>query len=223
MQIKPWIMINVSPAQAQADCHLIEFPDGSRALIDAGKSSDANGTALAYLEAHSIEHLRLVVLSHFHKDHYGALIDIIKAGVKVDRVAINLPASREIADVEKPWGCDWEDVQSLLSFFTDHGILYFTPRIGERLIEIKRGGVIVGLEVVCLYNGLNTPVGRTDINDTSIILRLTHGNSRALFAGDLKFGLGSWLAASDVDLKSEILKVPHHGAEALAPNEFLQN
>jgi len=215
-----WTMINVTPAQIQADCHLIEFPDGTRALIDAAEAADAPGVLLAYLQAHKIKRINLVLLSHFHRDHYGKLLDIINSGIKVDRVALNLPASREIADAEKPWGCNWEDVQSVLRFLADHRIPYFTPRMGERLIEIKRGGVLTALDAVCLYDGISTPVGRTDINDTSILVRLTHGPTRVLFTGDLNQRLGAWLATSDLDLKADILKVPHHGAEGLAPNEF---
>jgi competence protein ComEC len=215
-----WTMINVQGASGQADCHLLELPGGVRVMIDVAEGHDAGGAALAYLKTHKIKHLDLVVLTHFHWDHYGKLLDFIKAGIKVDRVAINLPASREIADVEKPWGCNWEDVQSVLRFLADRHIPYFTPRIGERLIEIKRGNVLTALDVVCLYDGVNTPVGKTDINDTSIILRLTHGPTRALFTGDLNTKLGTWLATSDFDLKADLLKVPHHGTEGLAPNEF---
>jgi beta-lactamase superfamily II metal-dependent hydrolase len=213
-------MINVTPAQIQADCHLIEFPDGTRALIDAAEGGDAPGVLLAYLHAHKIKRINLVLLSHFHRDHYGKLLDIIDSGIKVDRVALNLPASREIADAEKPWGCNWEEVQSILRFLSDRRIPYFTPRNGERLIEIKRSGITTALDVVCLYDGVATPVGRTDINDTSIIVRLTHGPTRVLFTGDLNQRLGAWLAGSDFDLKADILKVPHHGTEGTAPNEF---
>ena len=215
-----WTMINVTPAQIQADSHLIEFPDGTRVLIDPAEAADAPGVLFAYLQVHKIKRINLVLLSHFHRDHYGKLLDIINSGIKVDRVALNLPASREIADAEKPWGCDWEDVQSLLRFLADRRIPYFTPRNGERLIENKRNGVTAALDAVCLYDGIATPIGRTDVNDTSMIVRLTHGPTRVLFTGDLNQRLGAWLAASDFDLKADILKVPHHGTEGTAPNEF---
>jgi competence protein ComEC len=215
-----WTMINVTPAQLQADCHLIEFPDGTRVLIDAAEASDAPGVLLAYLQTHKIERINLVLISHFHRDHYGKLLDIINSGIKVDRVALNLPASREIADAEKPWGCNWDEVQSVLRFLADRRIPYFTPHNGERLIEIKGNDVTTALDVVCLYDGIATPVGRTDINDTSMIVRLTHGTTHVLFTGDLNQRLGAWLASSDFDLKADILKVPHHGTEGTAPDEF---
>jgi competence protein ComEC len=213
-------MINVCPDQGQADCHLLEFSDGTHALIDAGEGYDAKGAALAYLQAAGIRHIELVVLSHVHWDHYGKLIEIIKSGIKVDRVALNLPGSRAIADAEIPWGCNWDDVQAMLRFLSDQNIPYWTPQFGERLVDIQQGNTRTMLEVVCHYDGINTPVGRTDINDTSMILRLTHGPTRALFTGDLNTALGTWLAASNFDLRAEILKVPHHGTEGLAPNQF---
>ena len=215
-----WTMINVCPAHGQADCHLLEFPDGSHALIDAAEGFDAHGASVAFLQKAGIQRLELVVLSHVHWDHYGKLIDIINSGIKVDRVALNLPASRGIADVEIPWGCNWDDVQVLLRFLTVHNIPYWTPKFGERLVDLQQGDTKTTLEVVCLYDGINTPVGRTDVNDTSMILRLTHGPTRALFTGDLNYSLGAWLAKSDLDLRADILKVPHHGTEGLAPNEF---
>ncbi|MFT3784113.1 MAG: MBL fold metallo-hydrolase [Nibricoccus sp.] len=215
-----WTMINVSPRVGQADCHLVQFPTGKNVLIDAGEGWDAHGAALGYLQSAAITHLDLVVLTHMHWDHYGKLIEIINAGIKVDRVALSLPASREIADAEIPWGCDWDDVQRLLQFLRERQIPYWTPKSGETLMEATQGAVKTTIEVLCLFDGINTPVGATDVNDTSMVLRLAHGSIRALFTGDLNNPLGAWMATSELDLKADLLKVPHHGTEGLAPNSF---
>ncbi len=217
-----WTMINVAPGQNQADCHLIEFPNGAKVLVDIADASDAPGMALAFLKKRKIKHIDLVVISHFHRDHYGRLVDLIKAGVKIDRVAINLPASREQMDHEHEGTplADWDDVQATLQFLREKRIPCFTPKEGERLIDASTAGIPVYLDVVCLYDGIHTPVGPTDINDTSIILRLSHGPTRALFTGDLNYPLGMWLAHSNFDLGADLLKVPHHGTEGCAPNEF---
>jgi competence protein ComEC len=191
-------------------------------LVDPADAVGAGGSALRFLREGKVRRLNLVVISHFHRDHYGRMVDLINAGIRIDRVALNLPGDRRLADQEMPWGCDWEDVQALLRLFTERGIPYFTPKIGERLLEVSTDGVVSALDAVCLYDGINTPVGETDINDTSILLRLSHGKTRALFTGDLNLALGTYLATSDFDLKADVLKVPHHGTEGVAPNEFFE-
>jgi competence protein ComEC len=217
-----WTMINVSPAIGQADCHLIEFSDGRKAMIDVADSGDGGAVALAFLQSRKVTHIDLVVISHFHRDHYGRLVDIIAAGIKVDRVAINMPApDNKTADREIPWGFDRAHAQSVLQYLSAKQIPYFTPKAGERLLEVAQAdGSTASLDVVCLYDGVHTPVGETDVNDTSIIVRLSHGPVRALFTGDLNATLGAWLAGSAFDLKADLLKVPHHGTEGVAPNEF---
>ena len=215
-----WTMLNVTPAEGQADCHLLEMPDGSRILVDAAEGIDARGTAVAHLQRLGIRRLALVVISHFHKDHYGRLIDIIKSGVMIDRVALNVPV-KSSADPEIPWGCDLNDVEAVLTELRARSIPYFTPKAGDRIWEYKsKDGNTSGIDVLCCYDGLHSPVGATDVNDTSIILRVFNGSTRILFTGDLNHALGAYLAKSEVDLKADLLKVPHHGTEGVAPNEF---
>ena len=215
-----WTMLMVSPKDDVADCHLIRLPDGRKVLIDAGKLGDSPGAALAAVQAQNITALDLVILSHFHIDHYGALWDLIEAGITIKRVAINVPV-QAAADLEKGWGCNLDHVRATLKKLEEHHIPYFTPKIGERILETTTAqGTVVALDVICLYDGLNSPIGLADVNETSMIVRLSHGSTRALFTGDLGGRLGAYLATSNFDLKADILKVPHHGAEGCAPNEF---
>lgn len=216
-----WTMLNVTPAEGQADCHLLTFSDGRHVLVDPGAAWDAPDSARELLQARGVRELDLVVISHFHWDHYGQLRSLLRAGIKVRRVAVNVP-DRRVADRERPWGCDFDDVQSLLRELRDQGIPYFTPKAGELLVESRdpSGKLLVSLEVLCAYDGVHTPVGETDVNDTSIVLRLTHGRTRALFTGDLNYSIGVWLARSNVDLRADLLKASHHGAEGTVPDEF---
>mgnify|MGYP001271630289 CR=1 FL=1 len=213
-------MLNVSPKEQQADAHLLRFPSGRWALIDIADAADAPGHVMRLLQRRRVQELELVVISHFHVDHYGRLVDLLEAGARVKRVALNVPA-RTAADREKPWGCDWDDVQRVLGLLRERGVPYFTPKAGDVIFsEPLPDGGEVKLEVLCAYDGENTPVGRTDVNDTSIIVRLQHGNVRALFSGDLNFPLGKYLVESGGDLRADVLKAPHHGTESTAPDEF---
>jgi len=215
-----WTMLMVTPKNDVADCHLIRLPGGYIVIIDAGLLGDSPGAALAQLKAQNITTIDLAIISHFHIDHYGALAEIADAGIVIKRLAINVP-DKASADPEMPWGCNLDHVHSTLERLRAHNISCFTPKTGERLVEIKTAqGTLVTIDVLCLYDGLNTPIGRTDVNDTSMIVRLSHGPTRALFTGDLNQPLGSYLAKSEVDLRADILKAPHHGTEGAAPNEF---
>lgn len=215
-----WTMLNVSPRNEQADCHLLRMPDGSTVLIDVADAGDAPGEAMRQLSARHLKHVDLLILSHFHRDHYGRLRDLLSAGITVGRVALNVP-TLAAAMPERPWGCDLHDVFDLLVELDRRGIPYFTPNAGEQLFSWRGPDAITAaIDVICCYDGSNTPVGVCDVNDTSIILRVSIGQTRVLFTGDLNTRLGTYLAESTVDLRADILKAPHHGTEGTAPNIF---
>lgn len=214
-------MLHVQGQVGQADCHLITLPDGRHVLVDAGEGVDAPGAALAQLQRHGVTHIALAILSHFHFDHYGHLVEMIDAGIKVDRVIMNIPGDRRIADREMPWGCDYDHVMATLAALRERGVPCETPRAGDRLIGYTApDGTATGIDVICAYDGITTPIGETDINDTSIVMQLFHGTTRVLFTGDLNHSLGAYLARSDTDLEADILKAAHHGTEGCPPNEF---
>jgi hypothetical protein len=64
------------------------------------------------------------------------------------------------------------------------------------------------------------------INGHSIVLQLKYGNARFLFSGDLNQEAENRLydlaRGKKIDLKSEVLKVPHHGSADFEP-KFLQH
>ena len=61
-------------------------------------------------------------------------------------------------------------------------------------------------------SGLDTGRTADDPNDLSVVLRLTYGNLRILFTGDLTPSVQRRLVEDGDDLTCDILKVPHHGA-----------
>jgi len=206
-----WTMIDLGTTVQQADSHLLAFPEGRRMLIDAGNTS---APVLHYLRSRHVAALDAVVVSHAHKDHYGGLLGLVEAGIVVHRVYFNLP-DRSACDHERPWGCDYEHVLATMAALRRRQIPVLPLAAGDVLY--RRGET--RLEVLFAYDGLHTPVGRTDINDTSAVLLLTHGHVRALFTGDLNSTMGEY-ASHDPRLRADLLKVPHHGTEGVVPNEF---
>jgi beta-lactamase superfamily II metal-dependent hydrolase len=213
-----WVMSNVSPRAEQADLHLITFPSGRRILMDVGEAGDARGAAVQAIQRLGIDQVDLAVISHFHHDHYDGLVPAIEAGLKVGAVICN-PPEKELADTERPWGCDWNDVQNTLRFLESRGIPWRGAAAKDLLMSEEADGAKVQLRVICAYDGINTPVGRTDINDMSIVCRLEHGTQSVLFTGALNHALGTVLAQT-TDLAATLIKLPHHGTEATVPNQF---
>lgn len=207
-----WTMLPVNSGLAQADAHLLQMPDGQVFLVDAG---DVQSDVAGLLRRRGIGHVDKVFISHPHKDHYAGLGPLLDQGIGVGEVYMNEPL-RDVCDQERPWGCDFEHVRKTLARCRSLGVAVKVMRAGDVLYDQRD----VRLEVLYAYDGVTTPVGRTDVNDTSVILLLTHGKTKALFTGDLNQALGAYLARKGSRLEAHILKVPHHGAESVAPNEF---
>jgi beta-lactamase superfamily II metal-dependent hydrolase len=210
-----WIMLDVTPGELQADAHLLGAPDGRQWLLDAGEGTE--GALLDELRSLGVRRLESVIISHAHKDHYGALPSILAAGITIGSVVFAEPI-REVCDKERPWGCDWGHVRDVRALVENKGVALRAAGPGEVLAE----GPDFRLEVLWAYDGLHTPVGKTDINDTSLMLRLTASRKRALFTGDLNAQIGNHLAVTGADLRADVLKVPHHGAESTAGNAFFE-
>ena len=59
----------------QGDSTLIRSPEGKLALVDAGPS----GRVVATLRRLGVDRLDLAVVSHHHADHYGGMLEVIRA------------------------------------------------------------------------------------------------------------------------------------------------
>ena len=77
------------------------------------------------------------------------------------------------------------------------------------------------LEVVQQLDASGPPVGSIDVNDTSTVLQFDVDDTSVLFSGDVNEAAGMRLVEHGLDLRDTVLlKVPHHGAESLPPDEF---
>lgn len=212
-----WTMVNVSSGDFSGDAHVLDFRDGRIYLVDTGFDHFARHRLIPFLRKHGIRHIDRLIITHAHKNHYGGILSLLKAGVTVDEVVFNLPA-RAACDAERPWGCDYNDAAATVAALRDKGITVTSAHPGDVLYRDEDRHIV--LKVLYVYDGVHTPVGRTGINDTSIIMRLAVGPRSVMFAGDLDKALGGYLVAHGTELRATILKVPHHGLESAAPNAF---
>lgn len=199
------------------DAHLIQTPQGKTILIDAGYRDDAKRGLVPFLQKKGINRIDIGIVSHAHKDHYEGFLVLLENNIKIDTLYYNI-LNIEVCNNEIPWGCDYVDYAQFL---------YQVRRSGARMINPQKGDIIfseggIQLKVLANYNGKNSPVGQTDINDAALLLMLIYKDFKMYFAADLNRALGQYLADHETDdnLTATVLKVPHHGTEGVAPNAF---
>lgn len=173
-----------------ADSILIRQGDQAM-LIDAGERGDIDDI-LDYFGAHGVSKLDLVISTHPHADHLGAMAKILKK-IPVERfVMAYMPAEAT------PTSAVYEDMLEVLD---------------EKNIPVDEAkpGTVYALgdaEVQIL-----APISETDdANDMSVVTRVVFGNHAFLFTGDAGKSVEKDLMKSGYDLRADVLKVSHHGS-----------
>ena len=214
-----WTMVHVSGDRYSGDAHLLEFPDGHIVLIDTGFDKFTRRDLIPYLDEHGIDHIDQIILSHAHRNHYGGILSLIGHLARTGSVYFNIPPESPCA--KEPWngGCDYQHVLNTRQAIRDAGVPLKNIATDDVIYQDPGRDII--LEVAYVHDGVSRPIGNTDINDTSAVLRLVYGATTVLFTADLNAQVGEYLVKNDFPLKSDIMTAPHHGVEGAAGNQFL--
>ena len=187
----------------QGDAIYLRSAEGNDLLIDGGPG-DAVLSKLGEVMPFGDRKIELVILTHPHADHVSGLVEVAKR-YRVD--AVMLP------DV------DYESAtyQKFLDLVKEKQIPVLRPALGERL----------ALDAATVLDILYPVVGRfakapQDINDASIVARLSFGKSQALLTGDAGKTIEQFLLQSHLPIDAEILKVGHHGSHHSSEAQFLR-
>jgi len=207
-----WHLVNVNATKLQGDANLIQTGN-SIIMIDGGYYSEAEKYLVPYVTALGIKTIDHFFVSHPHRDHYEGLIALLDAGISVSNLHIRTPP-KHICDREIPWGCDMKDIRSFMQKAIDHNINVHYPEAGFRY-EITPKSTI---EILHAQDD-DLPNDTIDVNDLSLIMKWSINDTTVLFTGDLNDKVGTFLS-NDPRMRSNFLKMPHHGATGIAPNEF---
>ncbi len=171
----------------QADAALIVC-DGQAMLIDGGNVADSQ-IMYSYMQKMNISHLEYVIGTHAHEDHIGGIAGALQYVQSVGTV---------YCPVESYTGSAFP---KFVTAVQNHG----------KTIQIPTVGTTFSLgSALCKIIAVNTP--SDDVNDSSIVMRITYGNNSFMFTGDAELPVETFLLDSDETLKSDVLKVGHHGS-----------
>ena len=164
-------------------------------LIDAGNNEDGPLLVKYIKEELNISKLDYVVGTHPHEDHIGGLDDIIN---NIEVQEVYLPEAMTTTKT-------FEDV---LDSIANNNLEITVPTIGETFALGE-----ANLEVI--YTG----TGEKDLNEASIILKMTFGKYKYLFTGDTTEEVEKTILDKDINI--DILKVAHHGSKYSSCEQFL--
>ena len=185
----------------QGDSIFLELSDGKTVLIDGGLP-EYGPTVVNFLKEKHIRTLNLLVASHPHADHIGGLPEIMES---IRPAEIAKPAiPKEL--VPKTWSSrHYSDTAAKL------GIPEKTVQDGDILLK----GDSYQLCVISPRETLKSD----DLNDYSLMLKLTAGKTSFLFTSDA--GYTAELELLGQNLKTDVLQVGHHGSFGSTCTAFL--
>jgi len=212
-------MVNVSGEIHSGDAHLLELPGKQVILIDTGFDQYTRSNLIPYLQRRGVDHIDDLVITHAHRNHYGGVESLLRhLQGKIKRIYFNVPPQRPCAKEDWPMGCDYQHVLRTRKAIETSG---------AKLLSLSTGQVIydangITLKVLYVHDGESDPIGRTDINDTSALLRLVYGATSVLFSADVNRKVGAYLVEKRSVPQSTFVTAPHHGVDSSAPDSFLE-
>ncbi len=187
----------------QGDSLLLTTPSGSHILVDAGdikRQDSGKDIIVPYLHHIGVSKLDALVITHPDQDHFGGAASIIKMFPVKE---LWLTDCARIDEKE-----NWQQVISeayrrgILIRDISRGVLY-----KEKFFEIK---VIHPDTKHCV-----------DANTQSISFRVKGLGRSAILTGDLTVQGEKEIMKTDVYLKSDVLKLGHHGSKTSSSRKFL--
>ncbi len=191
----------------QGDCTLIQTENNKTILIDGGGNTNSDigkNVLIPYLLNKKINYIDYVIISHFDTDHVGGILTLLET-FKTSKVII---------------GKQYENSENLENFINI---------INKKKIEtiiVKKGDRITlddATYLDILWPDEKNIITSNLMNNESLICKLNYNNFSMLFSGDIEKEVEEKIIKDkNAVLKSDILKVAHHGSKTSSTQEFIK-
>lgn len=179
----------------QGDATLLQC-DGHNMLIDCGPEDSGTKIQL-FLKKHDVEKLDYLILTHPDADHIGGA-DVIITKFDIDNIFM--------LDYPK----DSKAYLNLMDAISYKGYFWQQPEITS---EYSLGAAYFTILGPLTYYD--------DVNNSSIITKVTYGKNRLLFTGDCQEAGESDLVMAGYDILADIYKAGHHGSHTSSSEWFV--
>jgi competence protein ComEC len=194
----------------QGDSILLESPGGHFYLVDTGpplkKRSLARDKLIPYFRSKGISKLEAIIISHPHADHYGNTADILKEFPVKELWTTSCAQSLE----DSFWQITLKTARAKNVAVRN---LSKSLSVKEKMLLAKKEW-----DLTVLYPDSLTC--EKNQNNNSIVLKINGLGQTLLLTGDLeKQGEKQLLS---LNIKSDVLKLGHHGSKTSSTREFLE-
>jgi competence protein ComEC len=199
----------------QGDAAYIKFPEGTDMLIDGGpgaKTPKVLGCLGKYMSVFD-RTIDIVVMTHPQEDHLGGLKEVLKR--------------YEVQNfVHSDVGNTTDGYEAVMKLVRDRHVTERIVATGERItIGAATVSVLWPAQSFLVQEKSSNVLGSmSDVNDASVVLKLSYGTFDALFSGDADSRVDDKLTnipLFDPDA-IEVLKVPHHGSKTGMTDGFIR-
>lgn len=189
----------------QGDSCLITTPQNKKVIVDSGGSESydvGKNVLLPYLLDKRITKIDYIMISHFDTDHCKGF-EYVLENIKVKNVVISKQSETS------------ENFKQIMKIIRKKRI---------NLIIVQKGTKIK-IDNFTTVDILSPKLENIadNMNDNSIVAKFEAYNFSILFTGDASEKIEKELIKEKINLKSDILKVSHHGSKTGTSEEFLKS